>query len=106
MFADAEVPIISGTPSNETVNTGSGLPIVTVSWTPPTASDNSGEAVTLTSDYTPGDRFSIGTTTVTYTATDTYGNTATSTFNVVVIGKYLHFSLLDQKKSLAVKRIK
>ena len=57
-----------------------------MSWTPPTASDNSGEAVTLTSDYSPGETFPIGNTTVTYTATDAYGNTATSTFNVVVTG--------------------
>ena len=87
-FTDAEVPIISGTPSNQTVNTDASLPNVTVSWTPPTASDNSGEVVTLTSDFSPGDTFPIGTTTVTYTATDAYGNTANSTFNVVVTGKY------------------
>ena len=105
IFTDAEVPVISGTPSNQTMNTDASLPNATVSWTPPTASDNSGEVVTLTSDYSPGDTFHIGTTTVTYTATDTYGNTATSTFNVVVIGKYLLFSLLKKAKSLAVKKI-
>ena len=88
IFTDAEIPVISGTPSNKTVNTDASLPNATVSWTPPTASDNSGEAVTLTSDYSPGDAFPIGTTTVTYTATDAYGNTATSSFDVVVTGKY------------------
>ena len=72
------------------MNTDSGLPNATVSWTPPTASDNSGEAVTLASDYSPGGTFSIGTTTVTYTATDAYGNTATSILIVVVTGKYNH----------------
>ena len=87
-FSDTEIPVISGTPSTQNVNTEVSLPNVTVSWTPPTAIDNSGEAVTLTSDYSPGDKFPIGTTTVTYTATDTYGNVATSTFNVVVTGKY------------------
>ena len=70
------------------MNTDPGSPNATVSWTPPTASDNSGEAVTLTSDYSPDDIFTTGTTTVTYTATDAYGNTGTSTFDVVVIGKY------------------
>ena len=70
------------------MNTDDSLPNAIVSWTPPTASDNSGEAVTLTSDYSPGDTFPIGTTTVTYTATDSYGNIATSTFDVVVTGKY------------------
>ena len=68
------------------MNTDTNLPNATVSWTPPNASDNSGEAVTLTSDYSPGDAFPIGTTTVTYTATDAYGNTGTYTFNVVVTG--------------------
>ena len=70
------------------MNTDASLPNTTVSWTPPTASDNSGEVVTLTSDYSPGDTFPIGTTTVTYTAMDVYGNMATCTFNVVVTGKY------------------
>ena len=78
------------------MNTDTSLPNATVSWTPPTASDNSGEAVTLTSDYSPGDTFPIGTTTVTYTATDTYGNTATSIIIVIVTGKY--YSLPNQVK--------
>ena len=85
---ESEDPVLSGTPSNQTVNTDAGSPTATVSWTPPTASDNSVEAVLLTSDYSPGDTFPIGTTTVTYTAMDAYGNTATTTFNVVVTGKY------------------
>ena len=88
IFTDSEVPVISGTPSNKTVTTSPGLPNATVPWTPPTASDNSGDAVTLTSDYSPGDTFPIGTTTVTFTATDAYGNTATSSFDVIVTGKY------------------
>ena len=85
-----EVPVISDTPTTQYVNTNASSPNATVSWTPPTASDNSGEAVTLTSDYSPGDTFPIGTTTVTYTATDAYGNTATSSFDVIVTGKYVN----------------
>ena len=88
LSSDTEIPIISNTPPTQNVNTDVGSPNATVSWTPPTASDNSGEAVTLTSDYTPGDTFPIGTTTVTYKATDTNGNVGTSTFTVVVTGKY------------------
>ena len=87
-FIDSEIPVISDTPSTQYVNTDDSSPTAVVSWTPPTRSDNSGEAVTLTSDYSPGDTFAIGTTAVTYTATDAYGNTATSSFDVVVIGKY------------------
>ena len=44
--------------------------------------------VTLASDYSPRDSFAIGTTTVTYTATDASGNTATCSFNVTVVGEY------------------
>ena len=84
---DTEVPVISSTPSTQNVNTAPGSPNATVSWTPPTASDNSGAAVTLTSDYSPGDTFPIGNTAVTYTATDSYGNTDTSSFYVLVTGK-------------------
>lgn len=53
-----------------------------VTWTAPTASDACG--VTLTATNNPGDLFSVGQTTVTYTATDTYGNTATCSFIVDV----------------------
>ena len=42
--------------------------------------------VTLTSDYNPGDWFAIGTTVVTYNATDASGNTAMCSFNVTVLG--------------------
>ena len=50
-------------------------------------SDNSGEGVTLTSDRNPGDTFPIRNTTVTYTATDAYGNMATISFDIIVTGK-------------------
>ncbi len=84
---DNEAPTISGMPSNINANTDSGLATTAVSWTAPTASDNSGGAVTLTSTHNPGDTFSIGTTTVTYTATDPNGNEATASFTVTVTGK-------------------
>ena len=58
---------------------------VNITWTPPTTTDNYG-MVTLTSDYNPGDWFAIGTTTVTYTATDASGNTAMCSFNVTILG--------------------
>ena len=43
--------------------------------------------LTLTLDYSPGDPFSIGATTVTYTATDASGLTTTCSFAVTVVGK-------------------
>ncbi|HEY5823846.1 MAG TPA: HYR domain-containing protein [Cyclobacteriaceae bacterium] len=54
-----------------------------VTWTPPTATDNCGN-VTLTSTHNPGDTFNVGSTTITYTATDDYNNTKTCSFKVTV----------------------
>ena len=85
ILTDNEAPVISTT-SSQNVYTDTGSSMAVVSWPLPTASDNSGEGVTLTSDYSPGDSFPIGNTTVTYTATDAYGNVATSSFEVKVSG--------------------
>ena len=87
LYTDVEPPVISHTPSNQNVNTDDRSATATVSWTPPTASDNSGYEVSLTSNYSPGYNFAIGTTAVTYTAVDVYGNLAVYSFNVAVIGK-------------------
>ena len=82
------MPTITGTPSAITTNTDANSATAAVSWTDPTASDNSG-VVTLTSDATSGSNFSIGTSTVTFTATDPSGNQATSNFTITVTGKYM-----------------
>ena len=67
----------------QTVSTG--VAGTTVTWTEPTATDNSG-IVTLTSrTHAPGTFFVVGTTAVTYEYTDGSGNSATCTFNVNVI---------------------
>ena len=87
LIPDRVDPAITDVPIDISVHTDTGLPTATVSWTPPTASDNSREGATLTSNYNPGAAFPIGTTTVTYTATDGAGNQATASFNVVVTGK-------------------
>ena len=88
-FADIEDPTISGCPSGQTIDTDSGLPNATATWTAPTAADNSGSVtVTLTSDYSSGDSFPIGSTVVTYTATDGSGNSvSTCSFAVIVNGE-------------------
>ncbi|MDB5231875.1 MAG: hypothetical protein JWN76_2680 [Chitinophagaceae bacterium] len=54
-----------------------------VNWNTVTATDNCGVA-SLTSDIQPGHLFALGTTTVTYTATDSHNNTSTSSFAVTV----------------------
>ena len=80
-------------PESIVVNTDPGLPIAVVSWQHPSASDNSGEPVTITSNFNSGDTFPIGTTTVTYTATDTSGNAESATFTITVTGKILSLCL-------------
>ncbi|MFY0673789.1 MAG: T9SS type A sorting domain-containing protein [Bacteroidia bacterium] len=79
---DDEDPTISGVPATVTVTANANDCTPSVSWTPPTANDNC--TVSLTSNYNQGDDFPIGSTTVTYTAEDGSGNTATASFNVVV----------------------
>ncbi len=55
----------------------------TVTWATPNATDNCGTTI-LSCTPTSGSLFSVGTTPVTYTATDDSGRTATRTFNVTV----------------------
>ena len=53
-----------------------------MTWTPPTAMDNSGGEVTVISSHNPGDQFSVGTTQVTYTFRDFAGNQAQCSFTI------------------------
>ncbi len=55
----------------------------TATWTAPTATDNCGTP-TLTSNFNSGATFPVGTTAVTYTATDAKNNKSYCTFNIVV----------------------
>ena len=97
MFTDSESPVITGLPSLVR-NTNPGQPNARVTWTPPTAIDNSGP-VTLTSNHQPGSLFNIGTHTVVYTANDQHGNVETASFEVTVIGIfYASFDSLALKK--------
>ena len=80
---DGEDPVISDMPTNITQTADAGQCTAGVTWTEPTASDFCGIA-SFTADATPGDAFAVGTTTVTYTATDVNGNTATGSFDITV----------------------
>ncbi|XP_033118991.1 hyalin-like [Anneissia japonica] len=73
---DQENPEIIDCPNDITVNTTNGQPVaVNVTWTKPTAIDNSGETLELESDYTSGENmFVIGNTTVQYNVSDSSGN--------------------------------
>ena len=72
-------------PTNITVDADTGLPTAVVTWTEPTATDNSG-IQTLTSTHSPGSTFYIGVTLVTYTSVDTAGHEMTRSFSVIVKG--------------------
>ena len=92
--------MISGCAVTQNAGTDIGMATAGVSWTPPTATDNSGTQ-TLTSTHNPGDTFSIGTTTVTYTSTDDSANTNTCTFDVVVSGEFYVVFLALSKVHIA-----
>ncbi|HSU27677.1 MAG TPA: HYR domain-containing protein, partial [Chitinophagaceae bacterium] len=68
--------------ANVNVNAAAGLCSATVNLTTPGATDNCGIA-SVTSDH-PSNVYPVGTTTVTWTATDIHGNTKTCTQNVTV----------------------
>ncbi|UKN02647.1 HYR domain-containing protein [Paracrocinitomix mangrovi] len=79
---DTISPVFSGCPSDILVNSDPGNCSAVVSWTAPTSVDNCGD--TITSNFSSGDTFPVGTTTVVYVATDLSGNTDTCSFDVVV----------------------
>ena len=81
------MPFFLDVPEGLVVSTDPGLPTAVVSWQQPSATDNSGDPVTIASNFNSGDTFPIGITTVTYTATDTSGNEESATFTINVTGK-------------------
>ncbi|PLW98668.1 MAG: hypothetical protein C0593_04915, partial [Marinilabiliales bacterium] len=81
--ADDEDPSISNCPSDISISVNAMTCNAIATWTAPTASDNCSIS-SFASTHNSGDAFSVGTTTVTYTATDAAGNTANCSFNVTV----------------------
>ncbi|GMU20280.1 MAG: hypothetical protein AMXMBFR13_03770 [Phycisphaerae bacterium] len=84
VHVDKTPPVITGCPSNITQANDANQCNAMVTWTSPGVSDNCDGAPTLTSTHTPGSTFPVGTTTVTYTATEAVGNTSTCSFDVIV----------------------
>ena len=72
---------ITGCPSDITILTNTSGCQAIVNWSLPIVNCS---GATFTSDYNPGDVFGIGTTTVTYTASNTIGETVTCSFDVTV----------------------
>ncbi len=80
---DNTAPVITGCPSNVTV-AANGSCKANASWTAPIATDNCPN-VALTSSHSSNSLFNLGTTVVTYTATDESNNVSTCSFNVIVV---------------------
>lgn len=85
--ADLTNPVLVNVPSNITTTITSGNTCgKVVSWTPPTGTDNCGTpTIDRTAGPAPGSTFPLGTTVVTYRATDAYGRQVSQSFNVTVI---------------------
>ncbi len=75
--------IINNCPTNIVVSTTANDCQTTVNWVAPTVVDD-GTLASFSSTHDPGDLFSLGITTVVYTAVDIFGNTLTCSFNVEV----------------------
>jgi len=82
MVADGEPPVVD-CPTNITVSNDAGECGAIVNFAP-TATDNCG-VVSNSTDIASGTFFELGTTTVTYTATDAAGNSTTCDFTVTVV---------------------
>ena len=85
---DTTPPIVNGCPNPLNIIVPFGMNSVSVTWTEPTATDNSGITPTVTQSHQPGDSFPVGTTQVTYTFTDMVGNEALCSFTVTIGNLY------------------
>jgi len=68
---DVTDPVITGCPADIAQDTDAGICGASVTWAAPVATDNCNVA-SFVSTHNPGDVFPVGTTMVTYTATDNY----------------------------------
>lgn len=80
-----KITLCHTSPIEVTGNQESNLTLV--DWVEPSATDENGLPLSVTSNLLPGIPLPIGTTTVTYSFTDTYGNDDSCTFDVIVHGE-------------------
>ena len=80
----ANLPSVTNCPQNITATATVGRCDVPVSWTEPVGEPSCLGGLTTTRNHAPGDRFTIGTHTVTYTFTDASGNTNSCIFFIKV----------------------
>ena len=92
-FSDDEEPRVQFCPTNQSLETGLGLPTAVVNWTNPKATDNSRTKPTVTCNVESGSKFGIGETEVLCQAIDPAGNRATCVFTIKIVGKMLFIIL-------------
>ncbi|XP_071961171.1 uncharacterized protein [Antedon mediterranea] len=80
---DDEFPEINNCPENQRLTITSESNTIAAIWTPPTATDNSGQPA-LSSNYPSGYQFQSGVTYVIYEARDSSGNKVQCTFSITV----------------------
>ena len=83
LFSDNTLPVITGCPNNIVENIPVTQSGTVISYTIPSATDNSNQ-VQLVTNPTPPGFFPVGTNVVTYTFRDPSGNEATCQFTVLV----------------------
>jgi hypothetical protein len=84
VFSDTVAPTITGVPSNSR-REANGPDGSVVSYVAPTAVDDVDGPLPVTCTPASGKTFRLGTTTVTCTATDSHGNSASASFQVTVV---------------------
>lgn len=82
VLVDSTSPTFTSCPATEVFTPTTLDCNPSVNFTPPAFTDNC--AATATSTHQPGDNFPVGTTSITYTATDSSGNVSTCTFDLQV----------------------
>ena len=82
IIEDIATPVFSGCPANFVVNNTAGLCSATPTWLEPSATDNC--AITLSSNYMPGDTLAVSENTISYIAIDAFGNASTCVFAITV----------------------
>ena len=84
---DNEAPVFAGCPADMNVSVTPGSCARSVTWTPPTVSDNCTPSgmMSVSQSHGPGTIFGVGATVVSYTTADAAGNPATCSFTVTVV---------------------
>ena len=88
ILQDTIAPVISNCPENMEVNfSKEEICDLSVTWSPPIFLERCSSTETdVQSNFAPGDNFPVGTSIVTYTATDIDGNSSQCSFEVIVTG--------------------